>query len=141
MSGFLVDTNVLSEILRPVPDVRVGAWAQVVSKQSLFLSVVSFGEIRKGLTIMPPGARRNQLASSIEDLIPAWFAGRILSITQSIAERWGILEGSRHLAGRLLHVPDAQIAATALEHGLTLVTRNVKDFDLLGVTILNPWDE
>ncbi len=60
-------------------------------------------------------------------------------MTQSIANRWGALEGQRQLMGRPLHVPDAQIAATALEHGLTLVTRNVKDFEGIGVTILNPW--
>jgi len=139
MSAFLVDTNVISEVLRPAPDVRVAAWAQAVSKESLFLSVVSFGELRKGLAIMPASSRRNQLAKSIDELIPVWFAGRILPMTQKIAERWGILEGQRQLAGRPLHVPDAQIAATAIEHELILVTRNVKDFELLGLTVFNPW--
>ena len=65
---------------------------------------------------------------------------RILPLTQTIADRWGILEGQRQLAGRPLNVPDAQIAATALEHGLTIVTRNVGDFEGLGVVILNPWE-
>lgn len=139
MSGFLVDTNVISEALRPLPDARVVSWTQSVAKEFLFLSVVSFGELRKGLTIMPPGARRSQLTQAIEELLPEWFAGRVLPITQTIAERWGVLEGQRQLIGRPLHVPDAQIAATALEHGLTLVTRNVKDFDALGLAILNPW--
>ena len=73
-------------------------------------------------------------------LIPSWFAGRILPMTQAIAERWGVLEGQRQLAGRPLNVPDCMIAATALEHGLTLVTRNVKDFADLGVVLLNPWE-
>lgn len=81
------------------------------------------------------------MAISIEDLIPAWFAGRIPPFTQSIAELWGILEGQRQLAGSPLHVPDAWIAATALEDGLTLVTRNVKGFSGLGLMVLNPWDE
>ena len=90
---------------------------------------------------MPVGARRSHLTTSIEELVEAWFSGRILPLTQSIAERWGVLEGKRQLVGRPLHVPDAQIAATALEHGLTLVTRNSKDFAGLSFTILNPWDE
>lgn len=139
MSGFLVDTNIISEVLRPAPDARVAVWSQEVSKYLLFLSVVSMGELRKGITIMPAGTRRTQLEKSIEDLVPAWFAGRILPVTQPIAERWGVLEGRRQLMGRPIHVPDAQIAATALDHGLTVVTRNVKDFEHLGVTILNPW--
>jgi predicted nucleic acid-binding protein len=139
MTGFLIDTNVISEILRPLPDAQVAAWSQHISKEHLFLSVVSFGEIRKGITIMPVGARRSQLEAAIDSLIPSWFAGRILPVSQAIAERWGVLEGRRQLMGRPLHVPDAQIAATALEHGLTLVTRNGKDFVGLDVTILNPW--
>lgn len=140
MSGFLIDTNVISEILRPLPDAQVVAWSQSSSKERLFLSVVSFGEIRKGLTIMPAGARRSQLERAIDGLIPSWFVRRILPMNQTIAERWGVLEVQRQLMGRPLHVPDAQIAATALEHGLTLVTHNVKDFEGIGVTVLNPWD-
>ena len=68
------------------------------------------------------------------------FSDRILSVTRSIAERWGVLEGQQQLGRRPLNVPDGQIAATALEHGLTLVTRNVKDFDRLGVSIFDPWN-
>jgi toxin FitB len=72
--------------------------------------------------------------------VPLWFAGRVLPVTQSIAERWGILDGQRQAAGRPLGVADGMIAATALEHGLTLVTRNTKDFAGLGVTLFNPWN-
>jgi predicted nucleic acid-binding protein len=140
MTGLLVDTNVISEVLRALPNAQVVAWSQGVQKDQLFLSVVSFGEIRKGLTIMPAGTRRNQLEQAFNELIPNWFASRILPMTQSIANRWGALEGQRQLTGRPFHVPDAQIAATALEHDLTLVTRNVKDFEGIGAAILNPWD-
>ena len=122
MSGFLVDTNVISEVLRPAPDAKVISWSQDVPKDLLFLSVVSMGELRKGLTVMPAGTRRTQLEKSIEELMPRWFAVRILPMTQIIAERWGVLEGQRQLLGRPIQVPDAQIAATALEHGLTLGT-------------------
>lgn len=72
--------------------------------------------------------------------VPLWFADRVLPVTQAIAERWGVLDGQRQAAGRPLSVPDGMIAATALEHGLTLVTRNVKDFAGLGVGVFNPWD-
>ena len=123
MNGFLVDTNVISEILRPAPDANVAAWSQRQGKASLFLSVVSMGELRKGVTLLPPSARRTQLEQSIEAQVPLWFQSRILSVTQVIAERWGELDGIRQLAGRPLNTPDGMIAATALEHDLTLVSR------------------
>jgi predicted nucleic acid-binding protein len=139
MNGFLVDTNVISEILRAAPDANVATWSQGIAKEDLFLSVISLGELRKGLTIMAAGARRGQLEKSIEQQIPFWFAGRILPLTQLIAERWGVLEGQRQLLGRPLQVPDWQIAATALVHELVVVTRNEKDFEHLGVAVFNPW--
>lgn len=94
MNGFLVDTNVISEILRAAPDPNVASWSQQVTKQRLFLSVVPIGELRKGLTIMPVSSRRSRLERLIEEQLVAWFGGRILPVTQSIAERWGTLEGS-----------------------------------------------
>lgn len=132
MSGFLVATNVISEILRAAPDDNVAVWSQQSAKHMLFLSVVSMGELPKGVTILPPSARRTQLEKSIEAQVPIWFQSRILRVTQAIAERWGELDGIRQLAGRPLNTPDGMIA-TALEHGLTLVTRNTKDFAGLGV--------
>ena len=109
--------------------------------ETLFISSVSFGELRKGIFLRSPGKRRAKLEAWIETDLSILFSGRILSITRSIAERWGVLEGQRQLAGRPLHAPDGMIAATALEHGLTLFTRNVKDFDGLGVDVINPWLE
>ena len=119
---------------------KVTAWVAVQDLDSLFLSVVSFGELRKGITIMSPVKRRAELEVWLETDLLKLFSGRILPMTQTIAERWGVLEGQRQLMGRPLNVPDAQIAATALEHGLTVVTRNVKDFEKLGVAIRNPWE-
>ena len=139
MNGYLVDTNVISDILRRAPDANVAAWAQRQAKHMLFLSVVSMGELRKGVTILPPSARRSELENSIAAQVPIWFHGRILPVTEAIAERWGELDGKRQLAGRPLNAPDGMIAATALEHDLTLVTRNVKDFTDLEITVINPW--
>lgn len=139
MNEFLLDTNVPSELVRPQPDPKIMAWIDAQSLDDLYVSVISFGEWRKGTTILEPGKRRTELEAWIDDDVAKMFAGRILPMTQNIAERWGVLEGRRQLIGRPLQVPDAQIAATALEYNLTLVTRNVRDFEGLGVAILNLW--
>lgn len=117
------------------------AWLAAQDLDTLFLSVVSLGELRKGITIMAPGKRRAQLEAWLTDDLLRMFSGRILPMTQRIADRWGALEGQRQLMGRPLSVPDGQIAATALEHGLSMVTRNVKDFEGIGLSIINPWEQ
>jgi toxin FitB len=138
--GYLLDTNIPSETLRPHPDPRVVFWLQRQAQSSQFLSVITVGEVHRGITLLMPGAKRTQLASFLEVTVPSWFAGRILPVTQAIAERWGVLDGQRQAAGRPLGVADGLIAATALAHDLTLVTRNTKDFTGLGVPLLNPWE-
>src|SRR5438094_537179 len=126
--------------MRPRPEPRVKGWVAAQDISSLFLSVVSIGELETGFTTMPDAARRSRLEASLERHLALLFPGRILPVTQTIAARWGKLDGMRQLSGRPLSAPDGMLAATALEHGLTLVTRNVKDFDGLGVTIFNPWE-
>jgi predicted nucleic acid-binding protein len=141
MSGFLLDTNIPSEMLRPRPDANVAAWVKRQVQETLFVSVVTLGELRRGATLLAEqSARRVELERMIHEKVPSWFHDRILPVTRSVAERWGVLDGERQLAGRPLNTADGMIAATALEHGLTLVTRNVRDFQGLGVTVLNPWD-
>ena len=140
MSGFLLDTNVPSESWRAQPTANVAAWLRSQVKTAQFISVVTVGELRKGAMLLPPGAKRTRIEYSIEVLIPAWFGDRVLPVTQGIAERWGSLDAQRQQIGRPLGVVDGMIAATALERGLTVVTRNVKDFTGLGVAIFNPWD-
>jgi len=107
----------------------------------LFVSVVTIGELRKGFTILPQSKRRVFLEDWLRDDFLPWFAGRILPVTQAIADRWGILDGESQLRGTPLNTADGMIAATAIEHDLTLVTRNVKDFSGLGLAILDPWQE
>ncbi|MCC6586570.1 MAG: type II toxin-antitoxin system VapC family toxin [Bryobacterales bacterium] len=140
MSRFLLDTNVLSEFVRTRPEPKALDWIADRELESLFVSVVSLGELRKGITMMAPSRRRFDLERWLETALTVQFTGRILPVTRSVAETWGRLEAHRHQVGRPLSVPDGQIAATAIESELLLVTRNVSDFEGLGVEIVNPWD-
>jgi len=140
VSGFLLDTNIPSELMRTRPDPRVENWVYAKDEQSLHLSVVSIGELRRGLVILSASKRRTELERWFEnDLLPR-FHGRILVVTHSIADRWGVLDGQCQLKGTPLNTADGMIAATAIEHDLTIVTRNVRDFAGLGVEVFNPWD-
>lgn len=141
MSGFLLDTNIPSEFRNPQPEPRVVQWVDSVAEDSVFISVVTLGEIRKGCELLDAGKRRKELEQWLEVEVREWFAGRILPVTDAIAERWGRLEAQRQRLGLPLNTADGQIAATALEHGLTLVTRNVNDFRDLGVVVFNPWSD
>jgi predicted nucleic acid-binding protein len=138
--SFLLDTNIVSELMRPRPAANVATWVGSQEIAALFLSVVTVGELEAGFETMLDAHRRAQLEALLERLISRLFAERVLPITQAIAARWGRLSGMRQTAGRPLGVPDGMIAATAFEHGLTVVTRNMKDFDGLGVTLFNPWE-
>lgn len=139
MTGFLLDANVPSELTRPQSDPQVVKWLDAADDERLFLSVVSLGEIFKGLTILPESKRRQELQRWIDDTLRPWFNGRILPVTERIAERWGVLAGECQRKGKGLAMADGLIAATALEHDITVVTRNVRDFADLGVGVLNPW--
>ncbi|HEX7362937.1 MAG TPA: type II toxin-antitoxin system VapC family toxin [Bryobacteraceae bacterium] len=138
--GYLLDTNVLSETLRSLPDGNVLSWVASQAKNSQFLSVVTVGELRRGIALLVPSGRRTQLEHFVDATVPLWFMGRVLPVTRAIAERWGVLDAQRQLAGRPLNMADSLIAAPALEHQLTLVTRNEKDFAGLGLVPLNPWE-
>jgi predicted nucleic acid-binding protein len=103
------------------------------------ISVVSLGEILKGITILPESKRRSGLQQWLDETLRPWFEGRVLPNSESTAERWGVLAGQCQLRGRPLGLADGFIAATALEHDLTIITRNVKDFEGLGVGVFSPW--
>lgn len=125
---------------RPRPQVSVSSWLDEADDNQLYFSVVSLGEILKGVTVLPPGKRKAELTAWLDNVLRPWFQGRILPVSQAIAERWGVLSGQCRLKGRALKLADGFIAATALEHDLTLVTRNVKDLAGLGLTVFNPWE-
>jgi toxin FitB len=137
---FLLDTNVLSEFSRTgAPDQHVDRWLKATAEESLFASVLTYAELRRGIELLPSGKRRAQLEQWLEDLLVS-FEARLLPVTKAIVDRWAVLSAQAQRKATPLPIIDALIAATALEHDLTLVTRNVKDFASLGVTILNPWE-
>jgi toxin FitB len=137
---YLVDTNIPSELTRKNPDTRVAAFLKSAAQESVFLSVMTIGEICKGIAALPTSQKRNVLQHWLEKDVRSWFGDRILPVTEAIAERWGNLSATARQQGVTVAVVDGVIAATALHHDLTLVTRNVKDFAGLGIDLLNPWE-
>ena len=140
MSGFLLDTNIPSEAARSRPNPNVAAWVNGQENSTLFLSAVSIGELRRGFALLPQGEQRSRLEQWFETDVLLWFGERILPLTKEVADRWGQLDAACQLRGTPANTADGMIAATALEHGLTVVTRNVKDFAGMGVAVLNPWE-
>ena len=141
MIGFLLDTNVISEAVRAEPDSRVSTWMDSVDEDVMHLSVLTLGEIRQGIARLAQGKRRLRLERWLDVEVRTRFSGRIVPINEEVAERWGSLMAEARREGLSLGVVDGLLAATALEHGLTLATRNVKDFARLGVALSNPWSE
>ena len=136
---YLVDTCVLSELTRKQPFDPVVAWIREQDELSLFVSVLTFGEIEKGLAKLGDEKRRRKLRSWVDHDLKRRFAGRILDFDYESACRWGAITGSAEKQGTPIPVLDGQLAATPLIHGLTLVTRNTDDVAPSGVPSLNPW--
>ncbi len=139
MSGFLLDTNCISEIVRIRPEPRVLAWIGDADENLLYLSVLTFGEIRKGVAMLPQGKRRSGLETWLEVELQARFSGRILPIDEPVADRWGLLAANAKTKGKALSLIDGLLAATAIHHNLTVVSRNVNDFAPAQVPVVNPW--
>ena len=138
--NLLLDTNVLSEVQRPLPSPKVLAWLDTIDEDRAFISVASIAELRRGIALLEDGRRRTALAAWLASHLPERFAERILPIGLAIAERWGDLMAQSRRSGIALSVMDGFFAATALTNGRTLVTRNVKDFAACVVPLLNPGD-
>jgi predicted nucleic acid-binding protein len=139
MSGYLLDTNCISEVVGINPEPRVMAWIEAADESLLYLSVLTLGEIRKGLAALAQGKRRTQLETWLDVELRARFSGKILPVDLPVADRWGWLAATAKRAGKPLAVIDGLLAATALHHNLTLVSRNTSDFAHLQVPLLNPW--
>ena len=136
--SYLIDTNVLSELRRKDPHPSVICWIKNRPPSILYLSVLTLGEIRKGVEALKDSTRKRELTDWLAADLPHFFAGRILNIDAKVADRWGQIIAT---AGRPIPAIDSLIAATALQHGLSLVTRNSKDFQYSGLEVINPWED
>ena len=135
----LLDTNVLSEVTRLHPEVRVLAWLNELDEDRSFISVVSIAEIRRGVALMDSGRKRDALTEWLTSDLPHRFEYRVLPLDEPVALAWGDLMGNAKRNGRNLSSMDGLIAATAIAHDLTIATRNIKDFEGLGITLIDPW--
>ena len=140
-SGFLLDTNVVSELMKRRPNRRVAAWVEGTAEALLHLSVITIGEVRKGIDLVDDQRKRAALQSWLDHDLRVRFAGRLLPFDEDVAERWGQIEAVAKKRRRTLSTVDAQLAATALHHGLTFVTRNTGDITPTGVPAFNPWSD
>lgn len=134
---FLLDTNVISELVRKKPDRKVIAWLTDIPEESFFISVLTIGEIRKGIEKHRDPKKKEQLRLWLETDLQFRFGKRKLAIDEKVADRWGKLLAELN---RPLPIVDSLIAATALHYDLRVVTRNHKDFDYPGLETINPWD-
>ena len=137
----LLDTNIVSEVIKDVADARVALWLTRQPKDSLFLCAVTEAELRLGAAILPVGRRREALAKLIEGILSEDFAGRILPFDSQAAIAYATVSAARRHAGRPISIADAQIAAVARARGAAIATRNTRDFEGCGVAVINPWDE
>lgn len=136
---FLLDTCLISEPLKKRPDPRVLTWLEEQDEDQLFLSVLTIGELQKGVQKLAEGSRKEELQSWVSRDLALRFEGRILPIDTQVAVEWGMLLGKGERRGQRFPVVDALIAATAAVHNLTVVTRNTKDLEQCGASIFNPW--
>jgi predicted nucleic acid-binding protein len=135
----LLDTNILSELMRPTPEKRVEQWLADQPDASVFITAITEAELRYGVALLPPSKRRSTLASVIEDMLGEDFTGRILPFDSAAAVAFAEIAATRRQSGRPITQADAQIAAIAQSRGAALATRNVPDFDGCGIDVINPW--
>lgn len=135
----LIDTNVISELMRPNPAPAVLAWCGMQDAVTLHLSAVGEAELRRGAAILPNGKRKVRLIAAIDAMIAEDFAGRVLPFDSAAAINFAAIFVDRRNSGRPISFPDCQIAATARAHGAAMATRNVADFEGCGIEVIDPW--
>jgi toxin FitB len=139
MSGFLLDATCIAEFARPRPDPHLVQWMQAIDEDLLYLSVLTLGEIRNGIAALPQSLRKARLEAWVELDLPERFSNRVLAIDSRIADRFGRLAGDARRAEKSLGIIEGLLAATAIHHNLTVVSRNVIDFAAAQVPVINPW--
>ena len=136
----VLDTNVLSELMRPQPAARVMAWFEENAESDFFITAITRAEILLGIALLPSGQRKDGLASAANEMFLQDFAGRCLSFDERAADYYAMVVAERVRGGQPISTEDAQIAAIAMTCGLPLATRNAKDFgNIAGLTVINPW--
>jgi hypothetical protein len=138
---YLLDTNVISEWTKPRPDRGVVGWLEGADESSLYLSVVALAEIRLGIELLPKGRKRDRLTRWLEVDLALRFEGRVIEIDQAIAAAWGQIVARGRALGAAPPILDAFLVATAIVHGMTLVTRNLRDVQRFGAAVLDPWQD
>ena len=138
--SWLLDTCVLSEVLKPRPEARVLTWLEQQPEEELYISALTIGEFRKGACLLNDAARRRKVERSVQSILTR-VGERILPVDEKVAGSWGELQAQAKRSGKVLSAVDALLAATAVAHDLTLVTRNVSDFQPTGVRLFDPWNE
>lgn len=136
---YLLDTCVVSEIIKPQPSENVISWLQNQIENDLYLSVLTFGEIEKGIEKLPKGIKKNHLKLWVEGDLKKRFNGRIIPIDIRIATRWGEIQGQAELSGKPMPSIDGLIAVSGLVNNCTVVTRNISDMEQSSAVLLNPW--
>lgn len=139
MTNWLLDTNVLSELRRPKPDRRVVAFIAAQPLESLYISVVTLAEIRFGIELLEGSALRAKLSDWLAHKVRPMFQQRVLPVSEDIMFKWRLLVEEGRRSGHTSSQPDLIIAATALQHGLTVVSRDTADYEKAGVALFNPW--
>lgn len=137
----ILDTNVVSELLRTRPDTNIFNWVARQEPLDLFLSAVSEAELRYGVQVLPAGQRRDRLAAGIEDMLGEEFAGRILPFDSGAARMYAVIAATRRIAGRPISLADGQIAAIARSRGALIATRDTGGFDGCEIEVINPWTD
>jgi predicted nucleic acid-binding protein len=135
----LLDTNIISEVMRPAPDPRVICWLNGADAGILHVSTISIAEILYGLDLLPAGRRRVGMEEQVEAFLLKGFSQRIMSFDKGAARHYGPLMADRRRAGRPMAAPDGQIAAIARSRAMALATRNIRDFEACGLALINPW--
>ena len=138
--GYLLDTCVISELIRAEPSPKVMEWIDGQDEENLYLCVITLGEVEKGISKLAEGRKKMQLQAWLADELMERFNGRIFGITAEVARCWGTMLGESEKQGRSIPVIDALIAATAITNGLIVVTRNTADMSGSGATLLDPWE-
>lgn len=137
---YLLDTCVLSEFVKPKPERKVIDWLNSVDAEAVFLSAVTIGEIQFGISSRPPSNRRTELEVWLNEALSQQFGGRILALDADTFVEWGKMTAEQEQNGETQGVMDSLITATALKHKMVLVTRNVGDFKVFGLSVFNPWE-